>query len=66
MSQSPHRDDPSLDLETASSEELERALISEGETEKEQAEQPISTPPPTRRCDSPHREILRQPFLLDR
>lgn len=66
MSQSPHRDEPSLDLEVTSAEELQRVLIIETLIEIEAQQEEVTPPPPKRRCDSAQREILRQPFLLDR
>lgn len=66
MSQTPRRDDPALDLEVNSVEELQRVLIIEVIVETSQKEDEFTQPPPKRRCDSAQREILRQPFLLDR
>jgi hypothetical protein len=65
MSQSPLREDPAWDLESTSSEELERVLIALSSVEEPEPED-LTPPPPNRRCDSTHREILRQPFFLDR
>lgn len=65
MSQSPRRDDSSLDLEALSSEELGRVPITVEAAESQRAEETVR-PPANRRCDSAHRELLRQPFLLDR
>lgn len=65
MSQSPRRDEPTLDLEVMSVEELQRVLIIEAILETQQQEEEFRQPPPKRRCDSAQREILRQPFLLD-
>lgn len=65
MSQSPRPEDPALNLEALSGEELERAMIALCSLEKPEADQNLATPP-HRRCDSTHREILRQPFFLDR
>lgn len=64
MSQSPRREDSALDLESLSAEELERVLVTVSSVEKSQPE--TVAPPTNRRCDSTHREILRQPFFLDR
>lgn len=63
MNQSPRPDEPTLDLEATSAQELERVLTI---PETQQQEDEFTQPPPKRRCDSSHREILRQPFLLDR
>jgi hypothetical protein len=65
MSQSPRPEDPALNLEALSAEELERAMIALCSLEKPQPSENLATPP-HRRCDSNHREILRQPFFLDR
>lgn len=64
MSQSPRREDSTLDLEAMSAEELERVLVSASPVDKPPSEDVV--PPLNRRCDSTHREILRQPFFLDR
>jgi hypothetical protein len=64
MSQSPRRQDSALDLEALSAEELERVLVTRTPVENSQPEAVL--PPINRRCDSNHREILRQPFFLDR
>jgi hypothetical protein len=65
MSQSPQRKDSALNLEALSAEELERVTITFCSLEKPQSGESLA-PPPHRRCDSTHREILRQPFFLDR
>ncbi len=63
MSQSPRRDS-ALDLETTSADELERVLVTRTPVENPQPE-PVARPA-NRRCDSMHREILRQPFFFER
>lgn len=65
MSQSPRPDDPALNLEAMSAEELERVTIALCSLEKPETPETLA-PPPHRRCDSNHREILRQPFFLER
>ena len=65
MSHSPRRDEPTLNLEASSTEELDRVLISTGAMESRPPEEPVQ-PPANRRCDSAHREILRQPFSYER
>lgn len=65
MSQSPRRNDSTLNLEALTDEELERVLITPTRLEKPQSTETLA-PPPHTRCDSNHREILRQPFFLDR
>jgi len=65
MSQSPRRDEPTLNLEAASSDELDRVLISVNTRDYRPVEEEVTPPPAKRRCDSAHREILRQPFLTD-
>jgi hypothetical protein len=65
MSQSPRRNDSALNLEALSAEELERVINTSCSLEKPQSGETLA-PPPHRRCDSNHREILRQPFFLDR
>jgi hypothetical protein len=64
MSQTPPRKDSALDLEALSTEELERGFVT-GNSRQNPEEEAVS-PPQNRRCDSNHREILRQPFFLDR
>ena len=64
MSQTPPRDEATLDRETRSSDELERALATV-HLEKPKTEDTITPPPPKRRCDSAHREIPRHPFSLE-
>ena len=64
MSQSPRRQDSALDLETTSADELERVLVSRTPAENSQPDEVAR--PATRRCDSMHREILRQPFFFER
>ena len=66
MSNNPpdRQNEPPLNLEAASAEELGRGFVIS--PEKLDADNSVSAPPPCRRCDSAHRELLRQPFALMR